>query len=80
MEAEILETVKEILKKDGKVDADQITMDTKFEEMEIDSLGSLLLVHELEDKYDVIIENDDVFKISSVGEAIKKVHELIVNK
>ena len=80
MENEILASIKEILNKDGQVNADSITMETKFEELDIDSLGSLLLINDLEDKYGIIIENDEVFKISTIGEAIVKVRKLIENK
>ena len=75
MEQEIFETIKEILKNDG-INANLITLDSKFEELGIDSLGGLLLFNELEEKYDINIENDEAFKILSVKEAIRVIIEL----
>ncbi len=54
-----------------KVSTDQITTETSFEELGMDSLDGLNLVFELEEEFDITIPDDRVKEMQSVGQAIR---------
>ncbi len=80
MEQEILNTIKDVLKKDGHHKIDSITMNSKFEELELDSLGGLMLISELEEKYGITIESEEVFTVTSLRDIIQIIKRLIETK
>ena len=55
---------------------DQITRDSTFEELDIDSLDLVELAQIVEDEYGVVLKGEDMKDLQSVGEAI----DLIVAK
>jgi acyl carrier protein len=57
-------------------DADQITRDATFEELDIDSLDLVELAQIVEDEYGVVLKGDDMKELRTVGDAI----DLIVSK
>jgi acyl carrier protein len=57
-------------------DADQITRDATFEELDIDSLDLVELAQIVEDEYGVILKGEDMKELKTVGDAI----DLIASK
>ena len=57
-------------------DADQITRDSTFEELDIDSLDLVELAQIVEDEYGVVLKGEDMKELRTVGDAI----DLIVAK
>ena len=57
-------------------DADQITRESTFEELDIDSLDLVELAQIVEDEYGVELKGDDVKDVKTVGEVI----DLVVSK
>src|ERR1700726_4226948 len=57
-------------------DADQITRDATFEELDIDSLDLVELAQIVEDEYGVVLKGDDMKELKTVGDAV----DLIVSK
>ncbi len=51
-------------------DADQVTRDATFEELDIDSLDLVELAQIVEDEYGVELKGDDMKSMKSVGDAI----------
>ena len=51
-------------------DADQVTRDATFEELDIDSLDLVELAQIVEDEYGVELKGDDMKNMKSVGDAI----------
>jgi acyl carrier protein len=51
-------------------DADQITRDATFEELDIDSLDLVELAQIVEDDYGVELKGDDMKGLKTVGDAI----------
>ena len=60
-----------------KVSTDQITTETSFEELGMDSLDGLNLVFELEEAVDITIPDDRVKEMQSVGQAIEGIEWLL---
>jgi len=51
-------------------DADQVTRDATFEELDIDSLDLVELAQIVEDEYGVELKGDDMKSLKTVGDAI----------
>jgi acyl carrier protein len=57
-------------------EADQITRDSTFEELDIDSLDLVELAQVVEEDYGVVLKGEDMKELATVGDAI----ELIVSR
>ena len=51
-------------------DADQISRDSSFEELDIDSLDLVELAQVVEDEYGVVLKGEDMKQLKTVGDAI----------
>ena len=51
-------------------EADQITRESTFEELDIDSLDLVELAQVVEDEYGVVLKGDDMKELRTVGDAI----------
>jgi acyl carrier protein len=51
-------------------DADQITPEATFEELDIDSLDLVELAQIVEDEYGVVLKGEDMKDLKTVGDAI----------
>jgi acyl carrier protein len=51
-------------------DADQITRESTFEELDIDSLDLVELAQVVEDEYGVVLKGEDMKQLKTVGDAI----------
>ena len=76
-EKSIEERVKEIIVNQLDVNPDQVTPDAKFiEDLGADSLDTVELVMELEDKFGNEIPDDEAEKLQTVGDVIKYIEEI----
>lgn len=62
-----------------KVTPEEITMETTFESLGLDSLDGLNLVFELEEEFDIMIPDDKVQMMKSVSQAVEGVEWLLAN-
>jgi acyl carrier protein len=51
-------------------EADQITRESTFEELDIDSLDLVELAQIVEDEYGVVLKGEDMKELKTVGDAI----------
>ena len=51
-------------------EADQITRESTFEELDIDSLDLVELAQIVEDEYGVVLKGEDMKELKSVGDAV----------
>lgn len=69
--SEIQAKMSELLVEELGLDADKITMDSRFEEdLEVDSLGVVELLMALEDNFGVQIPDEEAEQLTTVGEAV----------
>ena len=66
-EEEVIKTIESNIEKEIK-----ITPQTYFEELELDSFGTLILVDAFEQKFNISIKNEDFFNIKKVSDLIEK--------
>ena len=67
---EILEKVRDIASDVLGVDADEITEETTFDDLDADSLDRLQLVTAMEDEFDLEIDDNKLAAINSVADAV----------
>ena len=58
-----------------KIPRDQITMESTFEGLNIDSLDSISLITDLEKQYNIVLSNDEVNRIRSVAQAVDVIEQ-----
>lgn len=68
---EVLAGIREIVVEVAGVDGAQVTMDKKFsDDLEVDSLSMVEVVVAAEEKFGVKIPDDEVTKMTTVGDAV----------
>lgn len=76
----IFEELKEIIFETCLVDKDAITEEASFaEDLGIDSLDAVEISWILEEKYNIVIPDEDFEKIKTVGDAVKYLESIIEN-
>ena len=71
---EVLERIKEIIAEQTGKEMDEITPETSvMEDLEADSLDLFQIINDIEDEFDVKIENTD--EIKTVADVVKMVEE-----
>ena len=74
--AEIESKLSALLVDELGLEADKITMDSRFEEdLEVESLGVVELLMALEDNFGVQIPDEEAEQLSTVGEAVTLVEQ-----
>ncbi len=68
--SEIFEKVADIASDVLGINADEITEETTFDDLDADSLDRLQLVTAMEDEFDIEIDDEKLEAIDSVAEAI----------
>ena len=63
-----------------KVPREEITMDTTFESLGLDSLDGLNLIFELEEEFDIMVPDNKVQEMKSVRQAVEGVETLLEMK
>ena len=72
----MLETIKKILVDTASVDAAKVTKEASLkEDLGIDSLDSVEMVLELENQFDIQIEDEEVANLVTVGDVMNLISE-----
>lgn len=77
---EVATKIVDILKKHMKDAKDDISMDTKLEELEIESLDLAMIVFDIEDTFGIEIPynaNEEVEDFKTVGSVVERVRGLV---
>jgi len=68
---DLFEKIKSIVVDQLGADADEVTLETSFEDLNADSLDVVELVMALEEEFDIEIPDEDAEKIRSIGAAVE---------
>lgn len=71
---EFFELARKILAEQLDIDAEKITMETNFEEIEADSIDIVEMIMALEDVYDIEFPEDDLEDYSTMGDLIRDLY------
>ena len=65
------ENVKNMIAKQLKADPATITPETRLiEDLKADSANILVMIMDLEDKFDIMVEDDQIMKMKTVGDVV----------
>ena len=80
MKEEIFAKVKALIASNNHLPPETITMDSTFEDLNMDSLDGLTLVNDLENTYNITLSNEEAAKISTVRQAVESLEKFIAQK
>jgi acyl carrier protein len=80
MSAETAERTIAVIAKFKNMPADQISLDTSLQDLELDSLDGLNLVFELEEEFDILIPDDKALTMKTVGEMVEGIDRLLAGE
>ena len=67
----IFETVKAMIAKQLKADEAAITRETRLiEDLKADSANVMVMIMDLEDKFGIMVEDDQIMKMRTVGDVV----------
>lgn len=68
----LFEEIKEVISKQLNVDSKELTLETSFvNDLGVDSLNSIELVMELEEKFNLEIPDEDAGEMNTIGDVVK---------
>ena len=75
----MFEKIQEMMVESLSLEKDDIKLESTFESLEIDSLDVFELVTEIEEEFDIEIENEDAEKIVTVSDAVEQIKNALNN-
>ena len=70
------DTVKSMLAKQLKVDENSITESSRLiEDLKADSATVMVMIMDLEDTFGIMVEDDQIMKLRTVGDVVKYIDE-----
>lgn len=80
-EEEIREKIFDIIAKEARIDRGTLTLETKLEDLKIESLDMVQILFGIEDAFDVYVPQDDQsFKLSTLKDVVDGVKRLVAAK
>jgi len=73
----LTERVIAVVAKSRKVPREQLSLDTTFEDLQMDSLDGIDLVFELENEFNIAIPDEDARVIRDVRQAVESLRRLL---
>jgi acyl carrier protein len=72
--------VLEIIAKQKRIPVEQVTIDSTFQELGLDSLDAVNILFELEGAFNIAISDDQARQIKSVRQMVEGVNNLLAEK
>lgn len=76
MTESIFQKVAGLIAENRSISVDEIKLDSKFSELDIDSLTALSLVYDFEEEFNVSLPDEDVMKIKTVRDVVESLERL----
>ena len=71
------ETVKEMIASQLRVEAATITEDSRLvEDLKADSANVMVMIMDLEDRFGITVEDDQIMKLKTVGDVVRYIDSL----
>ena len=72
-----LDTVKKMIAEQLRADVDTITEETRLvEDLKADSANIMVMIMDLEDKFGITVEDDQIMKLRTVGDVVRYIDSL----
>ncbi|MGZ4790191.1 MAG: acyl carrier protein [Terriglobales bacterium] len=79
-EDSVASKVLDIIAKQKRIPADQVTVDSTFQELGLDSLDAVNILFELEGEFNISISDDQARQIKNVRQMIEGVSAVLTDK
>jgi acyl carrier protein len=80
MNPEIAERVQRVIAKHLRVETDKVPLDGTFEQLGMDSLDGVNLLFEIEDEFNISIDDQDAKAITSVPQMVAGIEKLLARR
>jgi acyl carrier protein len=80
MSEELIQRVLKTIAGCKKIPAEKVTIDSQFQELEIDSMDAVEILFALENEFEISIPDDDVRNVRNVRQMVEGVDRLIAAK
>jgi acyl carrier protein len=78
---EIRDKIFDIFAKEARLDRDSLTLDSKLEDLNIESLDMVQILFGIEEAFDVYVpQDDDSFKLETMRDVVDGVKNLMAQK
>jgi len=77
MSDEITQRVLKVIATSKRIPPETVTLDSTFEELQIDSMDAVEILFALENEFDISIPDDDVRQVRSVRQMSEGVEKLV---
>jgi acyl carrier protein len=77
MKDQIFYKLRELIATNNKIPPEQITMNSTFEELNMDSLDGITVLNDLENVYNITLPNDVVTKMRTVREVVDGLYDFL---
>jgi acyl carrier protein len=77
MREAIFQKIVESITANTNIPVEDITINSSFEELGMDSLDSLSVIHNLENTYDITLSNENALKIKTVLDAVEVLEKFV---
>lgn len=77
---ETAQKVVDVITSTQKLEPGKVTLDSTFEELQIDSLDGLNIVFALENEFDLDIPDDQAKELKTVRQAAERIHAIIESR
>ena len=72
----VFENVKKMIAKQLKADESTITAESRLvEDLKADSANVMVMIMDLEDNYGIVIEDDQIMNLKTVGDVVKYIED-----
>jgi len=69
--------IADMVSKAANIPVEKITSESTFQILGLDSLDALAMINDLEEEFNVRISNQEVLKITTVGQAVESFQKLL---
>ncbi len=77
MPVDITEEILGVIAETRRIPRENITLDSRFEELGLDSMDAVNILFALEEKFDITIPDEDAKKIRSIREMVDGVQRIV---
>lgn len=60
------------------IDAEKINLESKFQDLGLDSLDALAMISDMELEYNIKIPNQEILQIKTVGQAVESISKTML--
>ena len=80
MQEQITDRILQVIAKTQKLPEGKVTLDSSFEELNIDSMDGVNILFALENEFDITVPDEDAKKIRSIRDIVDGVTKLVEAK